>query len=127
MNSQLVLCIDDIDLNMTEGYQMIDQIRKYLNIPGLVILLAIKMDQLANVVRIKYSKDYEALLNHRDYVDENKYKEIINQIAERYITKLFPLNQRISMPAVEEILKRDMKIFRENGEIICEFINNKKT
>ena len=120
MNSQLVLCIDDIDLNMTEGYQMIDQIRKYLNIPGLVILLAIKMDQLANVVRIKYSKDYESLLNHRDHVDENKYKEIINQIAERYITKLFPLNQRISMPAVEEILKRDMKIFRENGEIICE-------
>lgn len=120
MNSQLVLCIDDIDLNMTEGYQMIDQIRKYLNIPGLVILLAIKMDQLANVVRIKYSKDYESLLKHSDHVDENKYKEIINQISERYITKLFPLNQRISMPTVEEILKRDMKILRENGEIICE-------
>jgi len=119
-NSQLILCIDDIDLNMTEGYQMIDQIRKYLNIPGLVILLAIKMDQLANVIRIKYSKDYEALLKNGNQVDENKYKEIINQIAERYITKLFPLKQRISMPAVEDILKRDMKIFQEDGKKVVE-------
>ena len=119
-NSQLILCIDDIDLNMTEGYQMIDQIRKYLNIPGLVILLAIKMDQLANVVRIKYSKDYELLLKNGNRADEKKYKEIINQIAERYITKLFPLNQWISMPIVEDILKRNMIILRENGDIVCE-------
>lgn len=117
-NAQLVLCIDDIDLNMTEGYHMIDQIRKYLNIPGLIILLAIKMDQLANVIRIKYSKDYEPLLkqNHENNEDEKKYEEIINQIVERYITKLFPLSQRITMPAVEDILKRNMNLLMENGE-----------
>lgn len=115
-NSQMVLCIDDIDLNMAEGYQMIDQIRKYLNIPGLVILLAIKIDQLANVIRIKYSKDYEPILKekHENSEDKKKYEEIINQIVEKYITKLFPLNQRITMPTVEEILNRKLVLIPES-------------
>lgn len=120
--AQLVLCIDDIDLNMTEGYHMIDQIRKYLNMPGLIILLAIKMDQLANVIRIKYSKDYELLLKNGNHADENKYKEIINQIAERYITKLFPLSQRISMPVVEDILNRNMIILQEDGKQVVDIM-----
>lgn len=121
-NSQLVLCIDDIDLNMSEGYQMIDQIRKYLNIPGLVILLAIKIDQLANVIRIKYSTDYEPLMEQKyeNNEDKKKYEEIINQIVERYIAKLFPLSQRISMPDVGDLLSWKTELLQENGEKVYE-------
>lgn len=103
---QLILCIDDIDLNMSEGYVMVEQIRKYLNIPGLIILMAVKMDQLANVIRIKYSKDFDILNNDR------KYDETINGIVERYITKLFPQSQRIQLPSVTYLLNQNVGIFR---------------
>lgn len=105
-NSQLILCIDDIDLNMSEGYTMVEQIRKYLNIPGLIILMAVKIEQLANVIRIKYSNDFAPLKNNR------KYDETINGIVERYITKLFPLNQRIQLPTVHYLLNQNVGIFK---------------
>lgn len=108
--TQLVLCIDDIDLNMSEGYQMVEQIRKYLNIPGLIILMAVKIEQLANVIRIKYSNDFAPLKNKK------KYDEIINGIVERYITKSFPLNQRIQLPSVAYLLNQTVGIFRYEGE-----------
>lgn len=115
---QLILCIDDIDLNMSEGYEMIEQIRKYLNIPGLIILMAIKIEQLANVIRIKYSNDFLPLLKLKNEKCENKknYDEVINEIVERYITKLFPLSQRIQLPSVSDLLNQSIGIFEYEKE-----------
>lgn len=111
---ELILCIDDIDLNMSEGYEMIEQIRKYLNIPKLIILMAIKIDQLANVIRIKYSNDFAPLLALKTRLNSAKkeYNETINEIVERYITKLFPLNQRIQLPSVSYLLNQNIGIFQ---------------
>lgn len=107
-NGQLVLCIDDIDLNMDKGYEMIEQVRKYLNISGLVVMMAIKIEQLENVIRIKYSKDFSPLLSQ----NEKEYDITINQIVERYITKLFPLTHRIYLPTVSYLLDKNVDILQ---------------
>lgn len=111
---QLILCIDDIDLNMSEGYEMIEQIRKYMNMPGLVILMSVKIDQLANVIRIKYHKDFSPLLalKQEDFEDRKRYDEIISEMVEKYISKLFPLSHRIQLPSVSNLLDQNMEIFR---------------
>ncbi len=106
---QLILCVDDIDLNMSEGYVMIEQIRKFLNIPGLIILMALRMEQLANVIRIKYANDFEPLLKLEN---ASKYNEVINGMVERYITKLFPQSQRIQLPTVSYLLNQSIGVFR---------------
>lgn len=106
---QLILCIDDIDLNMSEGYVMIEQIRKFLNIPGLIILMALRMEQLANVIRIKYANDFEPLLKLEN---TSKYNEVINGMVERYITKLFPQSQRIQLPTVSYLLNQSIGVFQ---------------
>ena len=113
--AQIILCIDDIDLNMSEGYNMIEQIRKYLNINGLIILMAIKIDQLANVIRIKYAKNFKPLLYLKP--EPNKYEEIINEIVERYIIKLFPINQRIQLPTIDYLLNQRIGIFQNKRQI----------
>ena len=83
---QLIIDIDDIDLNIANAYEMIEQIRKYLKIPGLIILMSLKIDQLANVVNIKNLKEYEVLLN----IDSPKYREICHKMVENYLVKTFP-------------------------------------
>lgn len=103
---QLVLDIDDIDLNMTNAYKTIEQIRKYLKIPGLIILMSVKLDQLANVIRTKYTSEYDSLITF----DKYRYKEIINQICEKYLTKIFPLPQRIQLPIIHDILNQNINI-----------------
>lgn len=117
-NTHLVLCIDDIDLNLSEGYEMIEQIRKYMNIKRLIILMAIKIDQLGDVIRIKYAKDFKPLLEQESgsYGKTRKYDAIINEIVERYITKLFPINHRIQLPTVASLLDRSISIFQYNND-----------
>lgn len=103
---QLVLDIDDIDLNMTNAYVTIEQIRKYLKIPGLIILMSVKLDQLANVIRIEHSKEYKLLLD----IDPTKYYEVVNKLVEKHLTKVFPLSQRIKLPKIKDLLDKNFKI-----------------
>lgn len=119
---KLVLCIDDIDLDMKDGYGLVECIRRYLNMPELVILMAVKLEQLGNVIRIKYTKDFRPLLERyeREAEKENlrvedNYNEVVNHIVERYVTKLLPLNQRIIMPSVQDLFDKDIQIFRKQG------------
>ncbi len=107
-DDQLIIDIDDIDLNMTNAYEMIEQIRKYLKIPGLIILMSLKIDQLANVVNIKNLKEYEALLQ----IDKVKYREICQRIVEKFLVKTFPLSQRVKLPKVNDILERNFKFIQ---------------
>lgn len=51
-HGRLVLCIDDIDLDMKDGYRLVEHIRRYLNMPELIILMSIKLEQLGNVIYI---------------------------------------------------------------------------
>lgn len=105
---QLIIDIDDIDLNMTNAYEMIEQIRKYLKIPGLIIFMSLKIDQLANVVNIKNLKEYETLLQ----IDKVKYREICQRIVEKFLVKTFPLSQRVKLPKVNDILERNFKFIQ---------------
>lgn len=113
-NAKLVLSIDDIDLNMSNAYTMIEQIRKYLSHPNLIILMAVKMGQLANVIRINYFNEFKVLLKQERDSHEinNNYQETINEIVERYMVKLFPLNQRIYLPEIEKILNKKMVVYK---------------
>lgn len=110
--TKLVLSIDDIDLNMSNAYVMIEQIRKYLTHPGLIILMAVKMGQLTNVVRINYYNEFKSLLKqeHDDKGTGHNYKETINEIVERYMLKLFATNQRIYLPDIEELVNSSIQI-----------------
>lgn len=117
-NLKLVLSIDDIDLNMSNAYIMIEQIRKYLSHPDLIILMAVKMGQLANVIRINYFNEFKVLLKQeRDSHEINSnYKETINEIVERYMVKLFPMNQRIYLPDIEKVLNKRMTVYKLNKQ-----------
>ena len=46
----LIIRIDDIDLNMEGAYEMLEDLRIYLNNPRCIILMSAKIDQLQKVV-----------------------------------------------------------------------------
>ena len=49
---RVLISIDDLDLNVTEGYQMAEEIRKYLSSPeACIILMSIKVEQMVAVVQ----------------------------------------------------------------------------
>lgn len=94
----LLLRIDDIDLNAKEAGLMSELIRKYFIMPNLLVLTALKMDQLYTIKRNEFAKSFSL----------RKDDPQVIEMAERYLTKLFPHGQRIYLPDIEDLLTRKL-------------------
>lgn len=109
----LLVPIDDIDLNSAQANNMMEQIRKYLISPNIVIVMALKLDQLSQLKKQQFFKDYGIL------VEKNEIsKDTINEMTERYISKLIPNSQRIFLPEPEAFLTNPLKIVLEDGTVL---------
>lgn len=90
-NAILLISVDDIDLHSRDAIKMAEQIRKYLVLPNVLVVMAVKLDQLAKLKRLHYSREYSdtrQTLNDKD----------LDEMVDRYITKLVPYNHRVYMP-----------------------------
>jgi hypothetical protein len=103
-DTTLLLVIDDIDLNTTEAEIMAEQIRKYFVQQGIVILMALKLDQFEMVKRLSLAKEYKVLLDKVIHMSD------LDEMMERYLTKFLPHNQRIYMPDSEYYMNSKLKI-----------------
>lgn len=90
-NSFLVVAIDDVDMNINYGFDILEQIQRYLKVNGLLVLLSIDYDQMLQCCEKHFKKVYK---------DEQKRR----QIAETYVTKVLPFNRRVYLPSLK---KRD--------------------
>lgn len=98
---RVLICIDDIDLNIKEGYTMAEEIRKYLSFPDVcIVMMALKIDQMVDVAKIYFKEiSYDAI----DDVE-------LSKMAIRYVTKLIPQSHRIWMPKGESIVERPLTL-----------------
>ncbi|MDE7408726.1 MAG: hypothetical protein K2N09_01755 [Muribaculaceae bacterium] len=106
----LVISIDDIDLNIREAYRMMEQIRKYLVVPNVVILMAAKLEQLKNSIVLNLADYYKTILD--SVVDMHR----IQSMADRYLDKFIPLERRISIPRLTDYSSAELEIIDKGEE-----------
>ncbi|MCT4660356.1 MAG: hypothetical protein N4A40_00745 [Tissierellales bacterium] len=110
--SFLLLQLDDIDLNVNKAYEMVEQIRKYLILPNVVILIATKMSQLFDIVKQQSISDFDLLLKKRALSIE----ETTNR-TEKYLEKLIPIERRLFLPEIYEVIdKIGLEIYTGNKD-----------
>lgn len=103
---RVLISIDDLDLNVSDGYCMAEEIRKYLSSPQVcVIMIAIKVDQLVEVVQSYLRKQIDYIVSDIT----------ITEMALRYVTKLLPLSHRVMMPTGESIVEKPLNIVINNN------------
>ena len=94
---RVLICVDDLDLNVSEGYKMAEEIRKYLCNPRVcIILMSIKVEQMIEVVQ-----SYLRIKMAKDIIPDST----ITEMAVRYVTKLLPTPHRVVMPKGEGIVE----------------------
>lgn len=102
----LVISIDDIDLNIDGAYEMAEQIRKYLCTNNCIILMSLNIDQFIDVVSNYISK----LVAPQEYLGAT-------EMAQKYATKLIPMEYRIMMPKPYDFCNRPFRYaISENEE-----------
>ncbi|MBU3178428.1 KAP family NTPase [Clostridium estertheticum] len=93
----LVIPIDDLDMDIKHSAEMAEQIRKYLMVPNVIILMAIKIEQLKDSMEQMYRNNYEVMLESGSLSDDPK------EMAERYIEKLIPNGRKLYLPEIRAI------------------------
>lgn len=104
--SRLVLLIDDIDMSVSYAPEMLEQLRKYLELDNLIILMSANLGQLSNEMREKYSSAFQYTLK-----DSNQALSIdVEDLATKYLLKLFPTSRRITIERhVSQLLETDLE------------------
>ncbi|MGL4410998.1 MAG: hypothetical protein ACRCTF_02505 [Bacteroidales bacterium] len=112
-NGFLVLMIDDIDLHTEHARDMVEQVRKYFIQQNIIVLMAVKIDQLSNVIKNNLSKEYKVLIDNKaiDF-------DVINEMVERYLGKLIPHSHRIYLPDATVHYYSKLKIVKDSDSDI---------
>lgn len=92
----LVLALDDVDMANKHAWEILEQVRRYMSVPRVIVLMTADMERLKNVCEISY-KDYNILGNEA------------SKFAHEYLEKVVPINMRVYMPELKN-KKDDVKI-----------------
>lgn len=108
--SKLVLPIDDIDMSVSYSFEMMEQLRKYLDLDNLIIIMSANITQLFNEIREHYSRAFKNTLTLLKDKNQDLYYYVEDQ-ASKYLVKLFPTSRRINVERrIEQLLKTQLQI-----------------
>ena len=118
-SKSLLIAIDDLDLCSNHAYKMAEQIRKYLILPNVAIVMAVKIEQLELCVWEQNFKNYENVVHMKSR--ESGIQEEMSNMSERYVAKLIPKARRNYLPNVRmmhhvKLVYRDKYDKIQNGE-----------
>ena len=88
----LIITIDDLDMGIQSAYAIMEEIRQYLSIPRVVVLVSIDETLLDAVVRTSINESMK--VSHPD----EDHKVLVKDLSYRYLEKLFPVNRRHHTP-----------------------------
>ena len=106
-DSYLVLQLDDTDSQIDRSYEVFEDIRKYLQIPNLIILMSVDMELMLDVVLEKYLGQFSNLSQSRLGVGpktEDMEREL-SRICQKYIDKLIPPSHLVQIISLEKCLE----------------------
>lgn len=114
----LVIPIDDVDICSADIYRCCEEIRNYLVLPNVIILMAADHEQLVHVMYQKYLQMNKELLT---YEPENA-KEECSRLAFGYLLKFLPVNHIVVLPELDKMeeeewisLSLEYYIYNDNG------------
>lgn len=98
-NCAILISIDDLDLNVSSAYDMSEEIRKYLILPRIVVVMAARTKQMHLCV-----EEYNMQLFKQQFkeADRQQMYQEVQEMAERYVSKLLPLAHRVYLPKVQD-------------------------
>ena len=96
----LVIQLDDADSKMQRVYEVLEDVRKYLMIPNLVILMSVDQSCMSDVVLQDNLRCFTDLIR----ISENRLSQDLLKISNKYIDKLIPPTHMIQLPLLNQVV-----------------------
>lgn len=98
----LVLQLDDADSQIDHSYQVLEDVRKYLVVPKMVILMSADVSIFRQLVLEKYAEEFPAL----GKVEEERRPlwADLRRMGSKYLDKLIPSIQLVTLPLLDQLV-----------------------
>ena len=96
----LVIQLDDADSKMQRVYEVLEDVRKYLMIPNLVILMSVDQNCMSDVVFQDNLNCFPELIK----IDQLRLSQDLSRISNKYIDKLIPPTHMIQLPLLNQVV-----------------------
>lgn len=106
-HSFIVVAVDDVDLNLKYGYEMLEQLQKYFCFYKILIVVAVDYEQMVSVCTRHFVQEMQG-----DKVEH------CSELANYYMTKVFPFSQRVFMPDMKKITKQAQIKVKDNKSVL---------
>lgn len=94
----LVIQVDDADMNFSQAYRIMEELRKYAMIPNVILLISTNLEQLSQGVEQHFLSEYKVQYDLNEDFDKNH----CHHLAENYMEKILPSNHQIHLPSIDE-------------------------
>lgn len=113
----LLLAIDDVDMNVESGFEILEKIQRYLKVKGLIVLLSINYEQMKICCEKHFAKVFS---DYSRNFSEDKQNYIM-KLSEEYVEKVLPSYMRVYLPSMKKkdydrVQLTRVKIETRNGE-----------
>ncbi len=101
----LVIQLDDTDFQIQKAYDILDDIRKYLTIPNVIILMATDMDLLRHTLTQHYLKEFSTGLQW-----ETIGRTEVRKLESKYLDKLIPPTFAVYLPHIDDLVRQQERL-----------------
>jgi hypothetical protein len=108
-NDYFIIAFDDADMNSQYGWEILELIRKYLNSPKIITIIAGDLELYKSIVKYNLSKQ------QNNYIEDQK----LEVSAEEYILKLFPFKNRIKLSGLQSLSTNSEKSDEKKKIKLC--------
>lgn len=114
-NSYLVITVDDLDLNLEKGYEMLEQMHKYLFNRRIIVLIAVDYGHLHLLSEKYFMESLMPKIPSGAYSGQKAYEEFGNivrkakKLNDDYLLKVLPLSNRIYLSG-GNIISKQIKV-----------------
>lgn len=108
----LVLTIDDLDVAMDDVNNILEQIRLFLMIPKVIVLITADYGRLY----LDCNRSFSSKLICSSNIEQRE-KDQIRSYTEKYLAKIFPGNMRVHMPRINVVggVDYEVRLPKESG------------
>ena len=101
--SFLVITVDDLDLNLDQGYEMLEKLHRYTMVSNVIVMLSVDYSQ----IEILCEKQFYGMIPKFDS-ELQRRRNYVRKLSKDFLDKVFPGNYRIYMP-----------MFHNTKDILC--------
>lgn len=106
--SFLVITVDDLDLNLDQGYEMLEKLHRYTMVSNVIVMLSVDYSQ----IEILCENQFYGMIPKFDS-ELQRRRNYVRKLSKDFLDKVFPGNYRIYMPTFHNT--KDIQVIDSDG------------